>query len=67
MEYFLSCVTPHTLLVVDELCRSTAVEEGTALAVALCEKCIASEAFVFLTTHFKALYQLHDLYFNVKL
>lgn len=66
MEYFLKVVTQNTLFVVDELCRSTSLEEGTALAMALCEKCKSTNAFTFFTTHFKFLTRLTDMYVGYK-
>lgn len=67
MEYFLNVATSNTILIVDELCRSTSVEEGAALAMALCEKSMQTQAFIFLTTHFKTMRELYDAYFNVSL
>nr|CAI5837120.1 unnamed protein product [Callosobruchus analis] len=50
-----------------ELCRSTSVEEGTALAIAIVEKLLQSSAFIYITTHFVLLTKLYDMYPNVKM
>lgn len=66
MKYFLMTMTKYSLIIVDELCRSTSLEEGTALAMALCEKLLATDAFVFFTTHYTDITKLHHMYCNVK-
>lgn len=37
IEYILKTVTPNSLIIVDELCRSTNPKEGAQLAWSLCE------------------------------
>lgn len=37
IEYILKTVTPNSLIIVDELCRSTNPKEGAQLAWTLCE------------------------------
>lgn len=37
IEYILKTVTPNSLIIIDELCRSTNPKEGTQLAWSLCE------------------------------
>lgn len=66
IKHCLSTMTHNSLVIMDELCRSTAVEEGTALAMAICEKMLMSPAFIFLTTHYTLITKLQELYFNVK-
>ncbi|KAB0793781.1 hypothetical protein PPYR_13401 [Photinus pyralis] len=66
IQYFLTVMTKNSLVIADELCRSTALGEGTALAMAICEQLSKTPAFVFFTTHFKLLAKLRDLYMNVK-
>ncbi|KAI6238704.1 hypothetical protein M3Y99_00651800 [Aphelenchoides fujianensis] len=48
----LQSATEHSLIIIDELARSTATEEGIAICFALCEKLIETKSFVFLATHF---------------
>lgn len=59
-------ITKNSLLIIDELGRSTSLEEGTALSLAISEKLMRTEAFIFLTTHFTLITKLQDMYFNVK-
>lgn len=66
IQFFLSVVSQNTLIVVDELCRSTSLEKGTALAMSIGETLMATPAFIFFTTHFKLLTKLQDLHLNVK-
>ncbi|KAE9548385.1 hypothetical protein FO519_008399 [Halicephalobus sp. NKZ332] len=41
-----------SLIVIDELARSTSTEEGIGICYAICEKLIRSRAFVLFATHF---------------
>ncbi|KAK3917513.1 MutS protein-like protein 4 [Frankliniella fusca] len=66
MQFILSNITPTSIIALDELCRGTSVEEGTAIAWALCEELSQSAAFVFVTTHFAELTKLASLYPCVK-
>lgn len=66
MQLILSSLTATSLVALDELCRGTSVEEGTALAWALCEELSQSTAFVFVTTHFRELTKLESMYPSVK-
>lgn len=59
-------MTKNTLLIIDELCRSTSVNEGTALAMAIAEALSNSYGFVFFTTHYNFLTTLQDLTYNVR-
>ncbi|XP_072948784.1 mutS protein homolog 4-like [Epargyreus clarus] len=65
MQHILKCLTPTSLVIIDELCRGTCIEEGTSISWAICEELLACEAFTFFTTHFRYLTRLQDLYFNV--
>lgn len=66
MQLILSSITATSLVAIDELCRGTSVEEGTAIAWALCEELSQSSAFVFVTTHFRELTRLACLYPSIK-
>lgn len=66
MQLILSSITATSMVVLDELCRGTSVEEGTAIAWSLCEVLSQSTAFVFVTTHFRELTRLSSLYPSVK-
>ncbi|XP_014474027.1 PREDICTED: mutS protein homolog 4-like [Dinoponera quadriceps] len=64
-QYILQSVTPRSLVVLDELCRHTTVEEGSAIAWSICEKLLLTSAFTFAVTHFLHLTALRDMYHNV--
>ena len=65
-QYILQSITPTSLVIMDELCRGTTVEEGTSIAWAICEHLVlSSSAFVFNATHFLYLARLAELYWNV--
>nr|CAD7401458.1 unnamed protein product [Timema cristinae] len=65
MHYIKQALTPTSLVIMDELCRGTSVEDGTALTWALCEELLHTTAFFFLATHFLFVTKLQDLYYNV--
>ncbi|XP_047533429.1 mutS protein homolog 4-like [Vanessa atalanta] len=64
-QHILNGLTSTSLVIIDELCRGTNIEEGTSMAWAICEELLMSEAFTFFTTHFIYLTRLQDLYHNV--
>ncbi|XP_017793105.1 PREDICTED: mutS protein homolog 4-like [Habropoda laboriosa] len=64
-QYILRSVTSTSLIVLDELCKGTAIEEGSSIAWAICEKLLNTTAFIFAATHFSYLTKLTDLYSNV--
>ncbi|XP_018401348.1 PREDICTED: mutS protein homolog 4-like [Cyphomyrmex costatus] len=64
-QYILQSVTPKSLVILDELCRHTTVEEGSAIAWAICEKLSLTTAFTFAATHFLHLTALSNMYYNV--
>uniref|UniRef100_A0A1B6D8P9 DNA mismatch repair proteins mutS family domain-containing protein n=1 Tax=Clastoptera arizonana TaxID=38151 RepID=A0A1B6D8P9_9HEMI len=66
MQYISQNIGKNSLVIIDELGRSTSAEEGTAIAWAFCEHLLQSRAFTFFTTHFLFLTKLQDLYKNVK-
>ncbi|PIA17731.1 hypothetical protein COEREDRAFT_40542 [Coemansia reversa NRRL 1564] len=64
IAYILQNYDKHSLLLIDELGRSTATIEGTAICRAICEELIESSATVFLTTHFLELCEILGLHTN---
>uniref|UniRef100_A0A915L816 DNA mismatch repair proteins mutS family domain-containing protein n=1 Tax=Romanomermis culicivorax TaxID=13658 RepID=A0A915L816_ROMCU len=66
VSYILKNFTKNSLIIIDELARSTSAEEGYALSHAICEEFIASQAFVIFSTHFLDLANLDGLYSNVE-
>ncbi|KAJ2117624.1 MutS protein msh4 [Coemansia sp. RSA 922] len=55
VAYILHNYSAHSLVMVDELGRSTAAVEGMAICRAVCEELMDSSATVFLTTHYLGL------------
>jgi len=66
MSYILHNMTPSSLIVVDELGRSTSNDEAAALCWAIAEDIIAQKAVAFFATHFTILCNLESLYSEVK-
>ncbi|CAG9812751.1 unnamed protein product [Phaedon cochleariae] len=67
MNYIMTSLTKNSLVIIDELGRSTALEEGTALAIAILEKLANSSAYIYIATHFTLLTRLYDMYPYVKI
>lgn len=65
VQYILRSVTPTSLIVLDELCKGTSIEEGASIAWAVCESLLTKTAFTFAATHFSYLTKLADVYCNV--
>ncbi|KAL0275351.1 UNVERIFIED_CONTAM: hypothetical protein PYX00_003220 [Menopon gallinae] len=65
IEFLRQNITANSLLIIDELCKGTSVDEGTSLAFTICEEFLDSTAFIFLTTHYIFLTKLEEMYFNV--
>lgn len=66
VKHFLKNATSKSLIIIDELCRSTSLEQGTALAYAIIEKLMKTKAFIYLTTHYTIITKMQDMYCNVK-
>ncbi|KDR12561.1 MutS protein-like protein 4, partial [Zootermopsis nevadensis] len=64
-QFIKQVMTPNSLIIVDELCRGTSCEEGTAIAWVIMEQLMEEDAFIFLTTHFLYLTKLQELFCNV--
>ncbi|KAJ1743733.1 MutS protein msh4 [Coemansia sp. RSA 1086] len=64
MAYILRNYNKHSLLLIDELGRSTTTAEGKPICQAICEELINSNATVFLTTHFLDLPETLGCYEN---
>jgi DNA mismatch repair protein MSH4 len=67
----LKMINDNSLVLIDELCRSTNPKEGLALSIAICEYILIKKIgykkniFVFYATHFLELNCLKLLYFKV--
>ncbi|XP_076262167.1 uncharacterized protein LOC143197513 [Rhynchophorus ferrugineus] len=66
ISYILNTITDDSLIIIDELCRSTSVDDGIALAMSICESFIRTKAFVYVTTHYGLLCKLADIFINTK-
>ncbi|XP_043664602.1 mutS protein homolog 4-like [Vespula pensylvanica] len=64
-QYILQSITPKSLVILDELCRGTTVEEGSSITWAICERLLITTAFTFSATHFRYLTKLAEIYYNV--
>ena len=62
IEYIMRNMTSSSMIMIDELCRGTSVNEGTNLAFAICEQLLDSQAFIFCTTHYELLTKLEEMY-----
>ena len=66
MNYILQNVDSTGLVIIDELGRGTAVDEGMGFCFAFAERLLATNAFTFLATHFLAVTNLQSIYPNVE-
>ncbi|XP_015838166.1 mutS protein homolog 4 isoform X2 [Tribolium castaneum] len=66
VKYMMTLPSENSLFIIDELCRSTAADEGANLAMAFCETFCTTTAFVYVTTHYTSLANLKEMYVNVK-
>lgn len=55
MAYILRNIEPRSMIIVDELGRGTSTTDGLAIAIAIAEALIESQALVWFVTHFRDL------------
>lgn len=67
IQYIMNAATKDSLVIIDELGKSTSFEDGIAFAMAIVEKLAQSKTYLFVATHFTLLANLYDMYPNVKL
>ncbi|GFT87305.1 mutS protein homolog 4 [Nephila pilipes] len=65
-NFVLQHTTEKSLIIMDELGKGTSIEEGCAIAYAICEELLKTKAFVLCSTHFSQLTQLASVYPNVE-
>lgn len=63
MDYILKNCDANSLVLIDELCRSTSYDEGVAISLAICESLILKEPLVYFATHYVQMTNL-DLRFS---
>ncbi|KAI8383998.1 muts domain V-domain-containing protein [Blakeslea trispora] len=63
--YLLQHVTNNSLVIIDELGRSTSPNDALCIAAAVCEDLILTKAFCFFATHLHQLTRTLDIYPNV--
>ncbi|KAL3088613.1 hypothetical protein niasHT_023231 [Heterodera trifolii] len=65
MAVILQNANETSLIIIDELARSTSTEEGIGICYAICEKLLSTGAFVFFATHFLDMAQMALNYPNI--
>ncbi len=65
-SYILQNVTSSSLVVIDELGKSTGLLDGISIAFSVAEELISSGAFTFFVTHFPQLTMLAHMYPNAR-
>ncbi|RDD41782.1 MutS protein-like protein 4 [Trichoplax sp. H2] len=65
VNYIMQNATNHSLIIIDELGKGTASEDGIGICFAICEYFLQLKAFTVTSTHFLEICQLEDLYPNV--
>jgi len=55
-------ISSRSIVVLDEPCQGTSLQEGVPLAWALCEALAQTKAFVFVATHLHPLTKLANVY-----
>ncbi|OBZ86475.1 MutS 4 [Choanephora cucurbitarum] len=63
--YLLQHVTDRSLVIIDELGRSTSPNDALCIAAAVCEDLVLTKAFCFFATHLHQLTRTLDVYPNV--
>lgn len=68
IQYLLNTVGTgsRSLIILDELCHSTSVDEGVSIAYAICEQLLMTKSYIFVATHYLTMTKLANLYYNVK-
>ena len=66
VKHMFKALTETSLIILDEPCNSTAVDEGTSLAWTICATLATTLTFTFVSTHFLYLTQMANVYFNIR-
>ena len=65
MNYIVRNADERSLVIVDELCWETSVDQGSAISWSLCEALMTCKAWVLIATHSPLITKMQDMYFNV--
>lgn len=65
MNYILGNMNDQSLVIVDELGRSTSLEEGTSISWAMIEELMAHKGLILFATHYMFLTKMESLYMNI--
>ncbi|CAF3793740.1 unnamed protein product [Rotaria sordida] len=65
IAFILNCMTPNSMIILDEICSSTSTNEGLALATSITETLCRSQAFVIIATHLQQLTSVGYIYRNL--
>jgi len=66
ISFILQNITDKSLIIIDELGRSTSNRDGISLSWAISEKILLTKAQTLFVTHYKELTELQKIYPNVK-
>ncbi|ESO05766.1 hypothetical protein HELRODRAFT_77646, partial [Helobdella robusta] len=64
MNYVVQNVNKCSMIIIDELCKGTSLDEGVALFLAFCEHIKNFQSFCFIATHHENVIQLEDYHSN---
>ena len=65
MNYIVRNAGRRSLVVIDELCKETSVDQGSAICWSFCEALLAAEAWVLIATHSTLISKLEEIYFTI--
>jgi DNA mismatch repair ATPase MutS len=65
MNYIVRNADKRSLVIIDELCKETSVDEGSAICWSFCESLIKAQAWFLIATHNTLISKLEQIYFNV--
>ena len=65
MNYIVRNAGHRSLVIIDELCKETSVDEGSAICWAFCEALVEAKAWLLVATHNTLVSKMEHIYFNV--
>lgn len=67
IQYIMNTMTKDSFVIIDELGRSTSVDEGSAIAMTIVEQFALTPTYLFMTTHYTTITRLYNIYPNIML